>query len=203
MWNWKLMDLQLFGEGGEGGDGGGQGPSESGGQLDSPPETPGRGSVSPAPSPGERDIAAPEAAAPDPAEARRHGAIAAHFRELERQGEALKRVFPDFDLRRELRDPVFARLTAPGVGIGVEDAYYTVHRRQIQSAAMASAAASTAQKLSNAIQAGALRPQEAGTRAQAASLATFDYRTASREQREALKKQIRQAAARGEKVYPR
>jgi hypothetical protein len=33
-------------------------------------------------------------------------------------------------------------------------------------------------------------------------VSTFDYRNASREQREALKQRIRQAAARGEKLYP-
>ena len=38
--------------------------------------------------------------------------------------------------------------------------------------------------------------------AQAPSVTTFDYAHASREQREALKRQIREAAARGEKIYP-
>jgi hypothetical protein len=128
--------------------------------------------------------------------------IQQHFIKLEQQGEALKKVFPNFDLRTELQNPAFARMTHPNVGISVEDAYYAVHRNEIQAASMQVTAQKTAEKISNAIQAGSRRPDEAGTSSQAPSVSTFDYRTASREQREALKKRIRDAAARGEKLYP-
>jgi hypothetical protein len=93
-------------------------------------------------------------------------------------------------------------MTSPNVGISVEDAYYAIHRNEIQTAAMQVTAQKTAQKISNAIQAGSRRPDESGTSSQAPSVSTFDYRTASRDQREALKKRIRDAAARGEKLYP-
>ena len=66
----------------------------------------------------------------------------------------------------------------------------------------AGTAQKTAQKISNAIQAGTRRPDENGTSGQAASVTTFNYRNASIEQRNALKKRIREAAARGEKLYP-
>ena len=125
-----------------------------------------------------------------------------HFMSLEQQGEALKKVFPTFDLRTELKNPAFARMTSPNVGISVEDAYYAVHRNEIQTAAMQATAQATAQKISNSIQAGARRPDENGTTGQAPSVTTFDYRNASPQQREALKKRIREAAARGEKLYP-
>lgn len=126
-----------------------------------------------------------------------------HFRNLEQQGEALKKVFPKFDLRTELQNPVFARMLAPGKGImSVEDAYYAVHRKEIDAARSQVIAQQTTQKISNAIQAGSRRPVENGTSGQSASVTTFDYAKASREQREALKKQIRSAYARGEKVYP-
>ena len=128
--------------------------------------------------------------------------IQQHIQKLEQQGEALKRTFPSFDLRKELQNPAFARMTSPNVGISVEDAYYAVHRNEIQAAAMQVTAQKTAEKISNSIQAGQRRPAENGTSRQAASVTTFDYRNASREQREALKKQIREAAARGEKLYP-
>lgn len=121
-----------------------------------------------------------------------------HIMKLEQQGEALKKVFPNFDLRTELQNPAFARMTSPNVGISVEDAYYAVHRNEIQTAAMQVTAQKTAQKISNAIQAGSRRPDENGTSGQAPSVTTFDYRNASREQREALKKRIRS----GEKIYP-
>ena len=125
-----------------------------------------------------------------------------HIAQLERQGEEMKKVFPNFDLRTELNNKAFARMTAPGVGISVEDAYYAVHRKEIQTASMQVAAQKTAQKISNSIQAGRSRPSENGTTGQAPSVTTFDYRNASKEQRDELKRQIRAAAARGEKLYP-
>ena len=125
-----------------------------------------------------------------------------HIMKLEQQGEAMKKVFPNFDLRTELKNPYFARMTSPNVGISVEDAYYAVHRKEIQAASMQVAAQQTAKKISNSIQAGRNRPSENGTSGQAPSVTTFDYSKASREQREELKRQIRAAAARGEKLYP-
>ena len=124
--------------------------------------------------------------------------IQQHFVKLQQQGEAMKKVFPNFDLRKELQNPAFVRMTAPNVGISVEDAYYAVHRKEIMSAGMQVAAQQTAQKISNSIQAGSRRPNEAGTSGQAPSVTTFDYRNMSPEQRKALKARIRS----GEKIYP-
>lgn len=129
--------------------------------------------------------------------------ISQHFAKLEQQGEALKKIFPSFDLRKELQNPAFARMTAPGKGImSVEDAYRAVHRAEIDAATSQVIAQRTTEKISNAIQSGSRRPDESGASSQAPSVSTFDYRNASREQREALKQRIRQAAARGEKLYP-
>ena len=128
--------------------------------------------------------------------------IQQHIQSLEQQGEAMKQTFPKFDLRTELQNPAFARMTSPSVGLSVEDAYYAVHRKEIQSAAMQVTAQKTAQKISNSIQAGQRRPVENGTSGQATSVTTFDYSKASKEQRDELKRQIRSAAARGQKIYP-
>ena len=125
-----------------------------------------------------------------------------HFMKLEQQGEALKKVFPNFDLRTELQNPVFARMTSPNVGVSVEDAYHAIHRKEIMTAGMQVTAQQTAQKISNAIQAGARRPDENGTSGQSPSVTTFDYSKASKQQREALKREIYAAKARGEKLYP-
>lgn len=125
-----------------------------------------------------------------------------HLRTLMDQEKALREKFPGFRLERELQDPTFVRLTAPGTGISLEDAYYTVHRRQITEAALGVTARRTAQRISNALRAGGGRPEENGTAAAAPSVSSFDYRSASREQREALKSRIRLAGARGEKIYP-
>ena len=125
-----------------------------------------------------------------------------HIIKLEQQGEELKKVFPNFDLRTELQNPAFARMTSPNVGISVADAYYAIHRNEIQTAAVQVTAQKTAQKISNAIQAGSRRPAENGTSGQAPSVTTFDYSKASAEQRRAFKEHIRSEAAQGRKVYP-
>jgi hypothetical protein len=72
----------------------------------------------------------------------------------------------------------------------------------MQAAAMQATAKATAQNISNNIQARQRRPDENGISGQAPSATTFDYRNASREQREAFKKDLRAKLARGEKVYP-
>lgn len=125
-----------------------------------------------------------------------------HFNSLEQQAQAMKKVFPNFDLQTELKNPAFLRMTSPNVNISVEDAYYAVHRNEIQTAAMQATAKATAQKISNNIQAGQRRPDENGISGQAPSATTFDYSKASREQREAFKRDLRARLARGEKVYP-
>ena len=124
--------------------------------------------------------------------------IQQHFQKLQQQGEEMKKVFPDFDLRKELQNPAFVRMTSPNVGISVEDAYYAVHRKELQTAAMQVTAQMTAKKVSNAIQAGTRRPAENGITGQSPSVTTFDYRSMSPEQRNALKARIRS----GEKIYP-
>lgn len=125
-----------------------------------------------------------------------------HIANLQQQGEAMKKVFPGFDLMTELQNPTFARMTSPSGGVSVEDAYYAVHRKEIQEAAMQATAQKTAQQMANAIRSGQSRPVENGTQAQAPSVTSFDYAHASKEQRDALKRRIREAAARGEKIYP-
>ena len=125
-----------------------------------------------------------------------------HFARLQAQGDELKKTFPQFDLMQELQNPAFARMTHPSVGISVQDAYYAVHRNEIQTASMQVAAQRTAEQMANNIRAGQNRPVENGTSTQAPSVTSFDYAHASREQREALKRQIREAAAHGRKIYP-
>lgn len=128
--------------------------------------------------------------------------LRSHYDTLVAQSQQLKAKFPDFDLARELKDPAFVRLTSPEAGVSLEDAYYTVHRREIQHSAMETAARQTATRISNAIRSGTARPVENGTGAPTATVTALDYRAADPAQRNALKARIRQAAARGEKLYP-
>lgn len=124
-----------------------------------------------------------------------------HFANLVKQSEALKQTFPSFDLRQELQNPTFVRLTQPGSGLSVEDAYYAIHRNEIQAASMQVAAQKTAEKMSAAIQSGSRRPAENGSGGQATAPA-IDYRKMTRQERDDLKARIRAAKARGEVIYP-
>ena len=125
-----------------------------------------------------------------------------HFKKLEQQGEALKAIYPNFDMRKEMENPTFVRLTSPQVGLSVEDAFYAVHRKELQAQSMQVAAHQTQQMISNAIQSGTHRPDETGTASQAPSVSRFDYSKATPAQRKAIKDEIRRAAAEGRKVYP-
>lgn len=125
-----------------------------------------------------------------------------HFAGLEQQAKEFQQIIPGFDLQTELKNPAFLRMTSPNVGISVRDAYYAVHHDEMQTAAMQATAKATAQNISNNIQARQRRPDENGISGQAPSATTFDYRNASREQREAFKRDLRARMARGEKVYP-
>ncbi|MBQ3489653.1 MAG: hypothetical protein IJA86_03580 [Clostridia bacterium] len=123
--------------------------------------------------------------------------IYSHIARLEEEAEELKKTFPGFDLYRELKNPVFARLTSPENGIHAADAYYAIHRKEIQAMQTEAAYAQPSVPEQQA-----KRPQENGISAKAPTVMQFDYRNASRERREALKKAIRTAAAKGEKIYP-
>lgn len=125
-----------------------------------------------------------------------------HFDKLEREGEALKKKFPQFDLRKEMKDPRFVQLVNPNSLMSLEDAYYAVHREEIMSASLKMATQKTAENMANAIRSGHNRPTESGISGQSPSVTTFDYRKASASERDAVKRAIREAAARGEKLYP-
>ena len=85
-------------------------------------------------------------------------AMRQHFTALEQQGEAMKEQFPAFDLKAELADPLFVKLTSPMVGLSVEDAYYALHHDQITAAG----AQAAAELLGNSVKAGKAMPMENG-----------------------------------------
>ena len=119
-------------------------------------------------------------------------AIRTHWERLHEQAARL----PGFDLATALRDPGFVRLTAPGVGVGVEDAWYALHRREEEKRR----AEENRRLLAEAAEASARRPREGGQ--SAAALLASDYRSLSREEQLRVKKRILEAGARGEKLYP-
>ena len=89
-------------------------------------------------------------------------ALRGHFTELIRQAGEMKRDFPDFDLMRELSHPVFLRLTAPGRGVSVKDAFYAVHGEELQRDSMRYTAQQVSERIAASVRAGASRPLENG-----------------------------------------
>lgn len=86
-----------------------------------------------------------------------------HFQRLAQQAEELKQQFPDFDLMREIEtNPRFVRMTAPGVGMSVQEAYFAIHGADIQKQSMQYAAQQAAKRIGDSVRAGASRPMENG-----------------------------------------
>lgn len=113
-----------------------------------------------------------------------------HLERLREQGEELKKTFPGFDLGKELQNDAFRRMTSPGGGVSVADAYYAVHRQEIMAAQNEVVAKKTAQRISKSIQSGLTRPAENGLSGQAAVSPKISYANMTKQEREALKARI-------------
>lgn len=129
-------------------------------------------------------------------------ALREHFEKLTSQAEELKKVFPNFDLGTELKNPVFLRWTSKDFGMSVRDAYYALHREEIQQAEAAALAQKMQEAMANNVMAGQSRPAERGGK-QAASVSDLPPARMTAQQRAELKRQIRIADANGEKIYPK
>ena len=119
-----------------------------------------------------------------------------HFRKLTEQAEEMKKVFPDFDLQKEMQNETFRRMTMPNSGLTVEAAYYAIHHKELEPQAMAYGIQRAQQQISQSIQANRARPVEGALKnAQPADIA-MDPRTMTREQRQKLIERAR----RGERI---
>lgn len=121
--------------------------------------------------------------------------------EIEAQSEALKQMYPDFDLEMEMGNAQFGRLLATmqrsGFPNPVQTAYEAVHRDEIMSGAMRYAVSQTEQKISNSIQSGMRRPQEnLSTNKSAATVPGLDPSKLTKAQLEDIKRR----AERGERI---
>jgi len=95
-----------------------------------------------------------------------------HFEKLNTEAEALKKELPGFDLKTEMQNPQFVRMTSPEGGLTVAQAFHALHYREIEQAKAQQAAKDTARALSNSIQSGRQMPRENGTAGKAASSVT-------------------------------
>lgn len=135
-------------------------------------------------------------AAQEQAEAQKQAETQQHFAGLQQQAEQMKQMYPGFDLDRELQNPQFVKLTAPGMGIDVRTAYEAIHRDELRGQEMQYATQRTASRISASIQANARRPSENGVRGSVASTGTTNPANMSKQYRDSLIERAR----RGERI---
>ena len=112
-----------------------------------------------------------------------------HFRNLAGQAEELKKTFPNFDLKTEMQNDTFRRMTMPNSGISLEDAYYAVHRRELGPQMMAYGMQRAREQMGQTIQAQRQRPAEGAmtNQAQAATEMKINPAKLSRKERDRIR----------------
>lgn len=111
------------------------------------------------------------------------------------QSEALKAVYPSFNLEAELQNNQFLDLLKiPGVD--VRTAYELVHKDDIIAGAMQFTAKTVEQKIANKIAANGARPTENGMSSQSAAVVKSDVSALSKADRQEIIRRV----ARGEKI---
>lgn len=118
--------------------------------------------------------------------------LRSHIAGLREQEAQLKQEFPDFDLMAEIQNnPVFARMTAPGSGLTVRQAFMAIHGDELRQQTAQAVENRTKSNMSRAIQAGGLRPQENGMTG-GNGQPRLDPGHMTREQREEIRRRVRQ-----------
>ena len=110
------------------------------------------------------------------------------------ESEAMKSVYPSFDLRTELQNPRFTDLLRNNVD--VRTAYEVIHKDEIIPAAMQFTAKTVEQKLTNKIIANGARPVENGNSSQSASVTKRDVSSLTK----ADLAEVERRVARGERI---
>lgn len=115
-----------------------------------------------------------------------------HIQQLSQQAEAA-----GIDLRKEMQNPEFMRLTSPGVGVPVQMAYNLIHQEEILKSGMQYAAKQGVQKVAQAVQSGQSRAVENGMQRKGANVIYRDDPSKlTKAEREEVKRRVRA----GEKI---
>ena len=113
-----------------------------------------------------------------------------HIAGLRQQEEELRKEFPDFDLNVEAQNPAFARMTGPGGGLTLRQAYMAIHGDELLKRGQTQAVTETKRAVSQAIQAGSMRPSENGLIQSNGGAPQRDPRTYTREERAAIRRRV-------------
>lgn len=120
-----------------------------------------------------------------------------HVEGLRAQEAELRKEFPDFNLETEVQNNrAFARMTAPGGGMTLRQAYFALHGDEIMQRQSMATEQRTKQTMSRAIQAGSMRTAENSMNATGGGVPQKDYTRMSREEWA----ELRARARRGEKI---
>ena len=110
-----------------------------------------------------------------------------------KEGEELKKIVPDFDLRTELRgDKTFGRLLLSGISL--KTAYETVHRDEILGGAVAFTADKVRRQVVHGIEARGMRPVENGVRSESAIVTSVDVNSLTSQDILKILKQVENGA---------
>lgn len=110
------------------------------------------------------------------------------------EADNLKKLYPGFDFRTELRNREFMGLLRSG--LPVQKAYELIHMDEIKEAAARSAAQTTGAQMQARIKSKASRPSENGTSSQSAAVIKSDVGNLSRADRAEIARRVQ----RGEKI---
>ena len=110
------------------------------------------------------------------------------------ESEAVKQVYPNFDLRTELQNENFRSLLRSNVP--VKTAFEVIHKDEILSAGMQYTAKRVEEKLANNVRAGGRRPAEGAMGGQNAVITKSDVSKLTKADRDEIDRRV----ARGEKI---
>lgn len=116
----------------------------------------------------------------------------AQIGEWVRQGEAVKAIYPDFDIKSELRNPEFAKMLKNG--IAMQTAYEVIHMNELLTGAARVAAQKAEQNTVAKLKSKAARPSENGTSSSSSAVIKNDVSKLTKADR----MEIARRAARGE-----
>jgi len=119
-----------------------------------------------------------------------------HIQRLVQQAEEMKKIYPDFDLQKEMQNETFRRLVAPNSGLKVADAFYAVHHTELEPQVMAYGIRTAKQQMSQTLAANQSRPVEGAIKGGAPADVAIDPRQLNRQERQKLIERAR----RGEKI---
>ena len=125
-------------------------------------------------------------------EAERKNQKDAVFQKWDREAEELKRMYPQFDLQREIQDKRFLDLM--GAGIDMRTIYETLHHDEILPALMQQTAKAATKQQAAAARSGQMRPAENGMSSRPAAQTVKDPAKMTKEERQ----EYARRAARGE-----